>query len=83
MPQNNNHQNIIVIDDLYSVNKPELRLKYFEVIENITAKRDIWLILVSRSNMPKWLMPLHFRHIFSVIDERDLMLSGLQQGKVF
>jgi LuxR family transcriptional regulator, maltose regulon positive regulatory protein len=83
MPQNNNHQNIIVIDDLYSVNKPELRLKYFEVIENITAKRDIWLILVSRSNMPKWLMPLHFRHIFSVIDERDLMLSGLQQEKYF
>lgn len=70
----------IVIDDLHCVAQQERREKYAFRIEKLLDRRDIWLILISRCPIPRWLIPLHVRHVFCLIQEEDFLLSQEEQN---
>lgn len=76
-------EQIIVIDDLYLVPDQQLREEYAALLKKLIAQRNIWLILISRSSIPRWLMPLYVQQIFLVIDEEDLNLSRKEQDAYF
>ena len=62
---------IVVIDDLNLLFSEEKRR---EVIE-LTKRDDIWLVLISRSNVPSWLRDAYIERNFILIYEEDLGLS--------
>lgn len=70
-----NKENIVVIDDLYLVDSQESREAVYPLLEEMTARKDIWLILLSRCQMPKWLKPLYINKVFITIDEGNLSFS--------
>ena len=56
----------------------EVSLKSEELRREIIAleeRADIWLILISRSPVPTWLMPQHIKSVFVVISEKDLRMG--------
>ncbi len=61
----------VVIDDLHLLFNEEKRR---EVIE-LTKRNDIWLILISRSNVPAWLRDAYIERNFILISEEDLGLT--------
>lgn len=61
----------VVIDDLQFLDA-ERR----EIVRSFVRRPDIWLILVSRSQVPSWLMPEYINEGFMVLGERDLSLRG-------
>ncbi len=61
----------VVIDDLHLIEQEEL----WKAVEELAARKDIWLILSGRSNVPSWLMPAYLKHTFMVIGEEELNLS--------
>lgn len=76
-------EQIIVIDDLYLVTDQQLREEYAALFKSLIEQRNIWLILISRSPIPRWLMPLYVQQIFLVIEEEDLNLSRKEQDAYF
>lgn len=62
---------VVVIDDLHLLFNEEKRR---EVIE-FTRRGDIWLILISRSDIPEWLREAYVNSNFAIISEKDLGLS--------
>ncbi len=81
--ENNIRQSPIVIDDLHAVDNQEKREAYLKVIEKIIDLKNIWLVLISRADVPQWLMDLYVKKVFIVIDEDDLCLSADEQKKYF
>ena len=65
------NRRIVVIDDLHRLKSEELRREILALEE----RDDIWLILVSRSPIPAWLMPRHIKSVFVVISEKDLRMG--------
>lgn len=61
---------IFVADDLHLLHD---EAKQQELLR-LAAQENIWLILISRSPIPGWLMPLYMKHGFLVIHEDDLRL---------
>ncbi|MDD2970244.1 MAG: LuxR C-terminal-related transcriptional regulator [Lachnospiraceae bacterium] len=68
-------QLIVVIDDLHQLRTDELREVLIKKIEGLTRRSDIWLILSGRSRIPSWLLSAFYRHLFTVIEENDFILS--------
>lgn len=62
---------VIVLDDLHLLRDKQRR----QAILPLIKRTDIWLILVSRSGVPAWLMPSYVSGGFIVISEDDLRLS--------
>lgn len=62
---------VVVIDDLHRLKSEELRREILALEE----REDIWLILISRSPIPAWLMPQHIKSVFVVISEKDLRMG--------
>ena len=62
---------VVVIDDLHRLKSEELRREIIALEE----RADIWLILISRSPVPTWLMPQHIKSVFVVIQESDLRMG--------
>lgn len=62
---------VVVIDDLHRLKSEELRREILALEE----REDIWLILISRSPLPAWLMPQHIKSVFVVISEKDLRMG--------
>ena len=62
---------VVVIDDLHRLKSGELRREIIALEE----RADIWLILISRSPVPTWLMPQHIKSVFVVISEKDLRMG--------
>ncbi len=62
---------VVVIDDLHRLKSAELRKE----ILALEQRQDLWLILVSRSPIPAWLMPCYVRDGFIVISENDLHMG--------
>ena len=62
---------VVVIDDLHRLKSEELRK---EIIA-LARRSDLWLILISRSPVPAWLMPLYVREGLMIISEDDLRLG--------
>ena len=82
MPEKGKQQ-IIVIDDLYLITQPELREEIYPLLESLAQQREVWLILLSRSPIPRWLMPLYVDYLFCIIEEKDLLLSREEQDSYF
>ena len=82
MPAEGEEQ-IIVIDDLYLFNSPELREELYPVLELLMERKEVWLILISRGAVPRWLMSLYVNYLFCVIGEKDLLLEREEQDAFF
>lgn len=67
---------VVVIDNLHRLNSEELRRQ----IIALEQREDIWLILISRSPVPAWLMSQHIKDVFIVINEDDLRLNAEEIG---
>ena len=65
------NRRVVVIDDLHRLKSEELRREILALDE----REDIWLILISRSPIPAWLMPQHIKSVFVVISEKDLRMG--------
>lgn len=62
---------VVVIDDLHLLQNREKRR---EVIE-LTECKDIWLVLISRSSIPSWLIEAYIKRNFILISEEDMALT--------
>lgn len=70
---------IVVIDDLYSVTSQRQREEYRERIKAMLDQERVWLILISRSPVPRWLFPLYVEYVFTVISEKNFYLTREEQ----
>lgn len=76
-------QHTVVIDDLHRLDHPELQKKLYSVIDRLMEQKNVWLILIARCQIPRWLMPLYIRHVFCVIEEKELYFNIEEQGLYF
>lgn len=74
-----NTQTILVIDDLHLVETQEDRNVCGQLIEELSGRKDVWLILISRAKVPKWLKSVFVRYIFVTIGEEELCLTEKEQ----
>ncbi len=63
-------QGIVVLDDLHLLDESRR-----EIVRSIVAMPEVWLIIVSRSPVPAWLMPEYINVGFMIISENDLRLG--------
>ena len=76
-------ESIVVLDDLHLITQPELREEIYPFLEKLAERRDVWLILISRCQVPRWLMPLYISALFCIIGEKDFLLSREEQDAFF
>ncbi len=74
-----NAQMIFVIDDLHVLESREEKTICGQLIEQMSVREDIWLILMSREPLPKWLMSAFVRIVFLIIGEQELHLDEEEQ----
>ena len=70
MYEEDDKQHIVVIDDLHRLNRPEAQKELYPVLDRLMGQRNVWLILIARCQVPRWLMPLYIHHVFCVIEEK-------------
>lgn len=68
-------QDTVVIDDLQEIVMAEDRENCLEILQRLIADSHVWVILISRCEIPAWLMPLYIRFLFTIIQESDLTFS--------
>lgn len=73
----------IIIDELQILYDNKIRNEYYRLIDFICRNKNIWLIIISRCQMPIWFRPLQFAHVFEVIDEEDLKLNEAEEKSFF
>ncbi len=78
-----NAQTIFVLDNLQLLETEENRNSWGRVIERLSGRKDVWLILISRAPMPKWLKSVFFRYVFVTIGEDELCLTEKEQEHYF
>ena len=76
-------EGILVIDDLQEVQCGVQREAYARSFSSILARRNVWLILISRCRIPQWLMPFHAERSFAVIEEEDFQFDRAGQDAYF
>ena len=81
VPEKTDTQTIVVIDDLHLLETEEVRSACGQLIGELSARKDVWLILISRAPMPKWLKSAFVRYIFVTIGEEELCLTEKEQGQ--
>ena len=81
--EDNGHRQIVVIDDLQSVTQKILYDELVILLEKLCQREDIWLILLSRGMVPRWLVPLYVSHSFLAIDEKELLMDREGQELYF
>lgn len=72
-------QKIFVIDDLYLVETQEDKTACERLIDELSGRKDVWLILISRAPVPKWMKSVYVRHIFVTIGEEALFMTEKEQ----
>lgn len=82
IPEDGKHH-VAVLDDLHELSGESQREQYAEKLNVLLNRRDVWLILISRCRLPQWLMSLHMRYSFLVIEEEDLQLDRQGQDDYF
>ena len=78
-----NAQTIFVIDDLHALESQEDKTICGQLIEQMSEREDIWLILISRAPLPKWLKPVFVRTVFLTLGEKELYLNEEEQESYF
>lgn len=81
VPEKAASQMILVIDDLHLLETQEDRTICERLIEELSGRKDVWLILISRAPIPKWMKAVYVRHIFVTIGEEQLFLTEKEQEK--
>ncbi len=76
-------EQIVVIDDLYVVDTSGAQELLYPMLEELSDRYDVWLILISRTAIPKWLKPIYIRHFFMQIGEDALKLSDVEEELLF
>lgn len=74
---------IFVIDDLHVLEGQEDKNICGQLIENMSLSEDVWLILISRAPVPKWLKPVFVRTVFLTLGEKELYLTEKEQESYF
>lgn len=74
-----NARKIFVLDDLYLVETQEDRIVCERLIDELSGRKDVWLILISRAPVPKWLKSVYVRRIFVAIGEDALFMTEKEQ----
>ena len=72
---------IVVLDDLFSISDIRLKDAYFQKIQELMERNDVWMILISRAPFPAWLLSLRMRYSFVIIQEEDFCLTREQQDE--
>ncbi len=81
VPPKADSQMIFVIDDLHLLETQEDRAACERLLEELSGRKDVWLILISRAPVPKWMKSVYVRHIFVTIGEEQLFLTEKEQEK--
>lgn len=63
---------VVVIDDLHRLKEEAGQKKVLSLL----GRKDVWLFLISRSQVPPWLLPAYLQTGFLVIPEEDLRLKA-------
>lgn len=71
-------QTIVVLDDLHMIQEREDMNTCGQLIEELSGRRDVWLILISRAPIPRWLKSVYVHHIFVMIG-KELCLTEEEQ----
>ena len=74
---------IIVLDDLHSLESTEDRSICGRLIEQLAKRKDLWVILISRAQIPKWLKTVYVQCTMLTIGEEELYLSESEQELYF
>jgi len=74
---------IVVVDDLQEVQGRVRQESCAKALRTLLARREVWLVLISRCRIPQWLMPLHLESAFLVIDEADFRFDRPGQDAFF
>lgn len=74
---------ILVIDNLQQIQGESRRIAYTKQLRALLARKDVWLILISRCRIPQWLMPLHMENAFLIIGEEDFQFDRIGQDAYF
>ncbi|WP_418748205.1 LuxR C-terminal-related transcriptional regulator [Frisingicoccus sp.] len=73
------NRSIIVIDDLHFLKSGKGQREVLELL----AREDLWVILISRSRVPAWLMPYYTRTGFIVICQEQLRFRKEEIEQLF
>ncbi len=68
-------ERVIIIDDLQLLDDEAVREEYANKIRRLSANPFIWLILISRAPVPKWLKTVYIDSVFLLIGQKELGLS--------
>lgn len=67
----NSPRSVVVIDDLHRLKNEERQRDVLSLLD----REDIWLLFISRSRVPAWLLPVYMQTGFLVISEEDFRLG--------
>ena len=70
-----------VLDDLYTIVDIRLKDAYFQKIQELMERKDLWVVLISRAPFPAWLLSLRMKYSFVIIQEEDFCLTREQQDE--
>lgn len=74
-----NKENIIVVDDLQFINTQDVKDSLYDILYDLTGMDNVWLILISRADIPSWIKPLYIKRIFVRIKENHLFFTKKEQ----
>lgn len=74
---------IVILDNLYALTDQRDREAYAVIIEKLLELPNVWLILISRTHILKWLYPFHIKYVFLTIEEQDFLLTKEEQIQYF
>lgn len=83
VPDEDEKEHIIVLDDFFVVQEKELQQKYEKQIMQLCKCKNVWLILISRSSKTQWLLHISIEKAFHHIFEQDLLLTREQQNEYY
>ncbi|KSV57995.1 LuxR C-terminal-related transcriptional regulator [Acetivibrio ethanolgignens] len=81
--QKENVPRVLVMDDLHALESQEDKSLCGQLIESMSLCEDVWLILISRAAVPKWLKPVFVRSVFLILGEKELYLTEKEQESYF
>lgn len=82
-PDRKKRLTILVLDELYLLKTQEQRTEFEALINEMCQRRDVWLIMMSRSPVPRWLKETYIHHFFTVISEEDMKFSKQELDRYF
>lgn len=70
---------IIVIDDLHYADTQEVRDVLYDILYELTGLNNVFVILISRAEIPSWIKPLYIKRFFVLINENHLGFTKKEQ----